>query len=75
MIKDEIFNNLSWKTTSPQEINKRIQGLKVLGIEPVEPKESGCIIYLKGNDNETIVIDIGNEYGEEPVKISYAIAK
>lgn len=58
-IEADVFDNLEWENIDGMELDKMIEGLTVIGAEPVDyPATDGVIIYLQGKNKHIIAIEI-----------------
>ncbi len=58
----DVFDNLKWETVDGEELDKIIEGMTVIGSEPIDyPATNGILSYLKDNNNTIYAVEIGYE--------------
>lgn len=60
-IDDNTYNNLMWENVDGQSLDSLLQGLQIMGAEPIDyPLTDGVIIYAKNTrTDKLIIINIG----------------
>ena len=60
-IDDNTYNNLIWEDVDGQNLDSLLQGLQIIGAEPIDyPLTDGVVIYAKDTrTDKLIIIDIG----------------
>ena len=60
-IDDNTYNNLIWEDVDGQSLDSLLQGLQIIGAEPIDyPLTDGVVIYAKDTrTDKLIIIDIG----------------
>lgn len=60
-IDDNTYNNLIWEDVDGQSLDSLLQGLQIVGAEPIDyPLTDGVVIYAKDTrTDKLIIIDIG----------------
>lgn len=80
-LTDNVFNSLSWEPVDGMSIDKAIEGLTVIGAEPIDyPLTDALKIYFRDRDGAILALDIGadifnSEPEENPFYINMARAK
>lgn len=67
------FNKLNWKAIGENDLNCIIEGMKILGTEPINyPLTDGIIIYLKDKDGAINALDISISEYETKIELQIA---
>lgn len=60
LMDDEVYNNLRWEDVDGSKLDKLIEGMTVIGSEPIDyPLTDGIDIYLRGKDGFIYALEIG----------------
>lgn len=57
---NDVFNDLEWEDMDVMELDKAVEGLTVIGGEPIgcPPYTDGTIIYLRQPNGDVMVLEI-----------------
>lgn len=59
-ISEDVYNKLDWKPVHAHNLDKLLEGLTVVGSEPIDyPLTDGLIIYFKDASGHLTALDIG----------------
>ena len=59
LMDDEVYNNLRWEDVDGSKLDKLIEGMTVIGSEPIDyPLTDGIDIYLRGKYGAIYALEI-----------------
>lgn len=59
-LTDKAINNMRWKPVDGKKIDKLLEGLTVIGAEPIDyPDTDGITIYFRDRDGSILALETG----------------